>query len=95
MAEGLPNWPSPYRERPQFIPLHNRRTRWFIAATHRRAGKTVAGINELIIYYPGIDALFAVVYVVCYTISGQIFSRRRHDSQHGPRVLRAAARARL
>jgi phage terminase large subunit len=40
---------SPYAPRPQFLPLHNRTTRWFIAVAHRRAGKTVADINELVI----------------------------------------------
>jgi hypothetical protein len=40
---------SPYQLRPQFLPLHERATRWFIGVAHRRAGKTVAHINELII----------------------------------------------
>lgn len=40
---------SPYEPRPQFLPLHNRDTRWFIGVAHRRAGKTVADINELVI----------------------------------------------
>jgi hypothetical protein len=40
---------SPYEVRSQFKPLHTRKTRWFIAVAHRRAGKTVADINELII----------------------------------------------
>lgn len=39
---------SPYRPRPQFGPLHKRQTRWFCGVAHRRAGKTVACINELI-----------------------------------------------
>lgn len=39
---------SPYEVRPQFLPLHARKTRWFIGVAHRRAGKTVADINELI-----------------------------------------------
>ena len=40
---------SPYETRPHFVPLHNRSTRWSIGVTHRRAGKTVAHINELIL----------------------------------------------
>lgn len=40
---------SPYEVREQFVPLHKRETRWFIGVAHRRAGKTVADINELII----------------------------------------------
>jgi phage terminase large subunit len=39
---------SPYEVREQFLPLHARKTRWFIGVAHRRAGKTVADINELI-----------------------------------------------
>jgi phage terminase large subunit len=40
---------SPYEVREQFRPLHTRKTRWFIGVAHRRAGKTVADINELVI----------------------------------------------
>jgi len=40
---------SPYEVREQFLPLHRRKTRWFIGVAHRRAGKTVADINELVI----------------------------------------------
>lgn len=40
---------SPYEVREQFLPLHARETRWFIGVAHRRAGKTVADINELVI----------------------------------------------
>ena len=40
---------SPYEVREQFRPLHSRKTRWFIGVAHRRAGKTVADINELVI----------------------------------------------
>jgi hypothetical protein len=40
---------SPYEVREQFKPLHSRKTRWFIGVAHRRAGKTVADINELVI----------------------------------------------
>ena len=40
---------SPYEVRDQFKPLHSRTTRWFIGVAHRRAGKTVADINELVI----------------------------------------------
>ena len=37
-----------YRPRRAFFPLHARRTRWAIAVCHRRAGKTVACINDLV-----------------------------------------------
>lgn len=37
-----------YTPREQFLPLHNRKQRWAIANTHRRAGKTVALVNDLI-----------------------------------------------
>lgn len=40
---------SPYEVRDQFLPLHARNTRWFVGVAHRRAGKTVADINELVI----------------------------------------------
>jgi phage terminase large subunit len=37
-----------YSPREQFIPLHNRKQRWAAVNTHRRAGKTVALVNDLI-----------------------------------------------
>lgn len=37
-----------YVPRKQFIPLHNRSQRWAVLNTHRRAGKTVALVNDLI-----------------------------------------------
>jgi phage terminase large subunit len=40
---------SPYEAREQFKPLHKKSERWAIAVAHRRAGKTVAAINELVI----------------------------------------------
>lgn len=39
---------SPYAPRKEFIGLHARDMRWGIAVAHRRAGKTVACVNELI-----------------------------------------------
>lgn len=36
----------PYDPRPAFLPLHNRRQRWGVMVAHRRAGKTVACVNE-------------------------------------------------
>jgi phage terminase large subunit len=38
----------PYRPRAQFMPFHARKQRWAVLVIHRRAGKTVASINELI-----------------------------------------------
>lgn len=37
-----------YVARSQFIPLHTRKSRWAVAVAHRRAGKTVACINDLL-----------------------------------------------
>jgi phage terminase large subunit len=39
---------SPYAPRRQFFEFHSRPTRWAIAVAHRRAGKTVACVNDLI-----------------------------------------------
>lgn len=38
----------PYRPREQFSGLHNRSKRWAVGVCHRRAGKTVACINDLV-----------------------------------------------
>jgi phage terminase large subunit len=38
----------PYCSRPQFLPFHARTDRWAVLVCHRRCGKTVAAINELI-----------------------------------------------
>jgi hypothetical protein len=38
----------PYAPRHAFLPLHVRDARWAVVVAHRRAGKTVACINELI-----------------------------------------------
>ena len=38
----------PYYPRSQFLALHERQQRWAVAVCHRRAGKTVACINELV-----------------------------------------------
>ena len=37
-----------YIPRAAFKPLHRRTTRWACVVAHRRAGKTVACVNELI-----------------------------------------------
>jgi hypothetical protein len=37
-----------YKPREQFLPLHNRKQRFAVINTHRRAGKTVALVNDLI-----------------------------------------------
>lgn len=37
-----------YLPRDEFIPLHNRSQRWAAVNTHRRAGKTVALVNDLV-----------------------------------------------
>ena len=38
----------PYKPRDVFRPLHARKERWAVVVAHRRAGKSVACINELI-----------------------------------------------
>jgi hypothetical protein len=38
----------PYKPRKQFLPFHNRNNRFACLVVHRRGGKTVASINELI-----------------------------------------------
>jgi phage terminase large subunit len=38
----------PYTPRKHFIPLHERKQRWGVIVAHRRAGKTVATVNDLI-----------------------------------------------
>ena len=38
----------PYKPRSAFLPFHNRTKRWSCLVAHRRAGKTVAAINDLI-----------------------------------------------
>lgn len=37
-----------YTPRPQFVPFHNRINRWASLNTHRRAGKTVALVNDIL-----------------------------------------------
>ena len=37
-----------YAPRKQFLPFHNRKERWAVAVAHRRCGKTVACVNDLI-----------------------------------------------
>ena len=54
----------PYRPRDAFRPLHRRRERWAVVVAHRRAGKTVACINELIkaaCTFDGKDGRFAYI----------------------------------
>ena len=38
----------PYNPRPQLIPYHQRKERWAIIVAHRRFGKTVGCVNDLI-----------------------------------------------
>ena len=38
----------PYSPREAFMPFHQRTERWSCLVAHRRAGKTVAAINDLI-----------------------------------------------
>jgi len=54
----------PYRPRKAFLPFHNRTQRWACLVAHRRAGKTVAAVNDIIraaITYQGDHGLFAYI----------------------------------
>ena len=54
----------PYTPRQAFKPLHRRKQRWAVVVAHRRAGKTVACVNELIkaaLSFKGGDGRFAYV----------------------------------
>lgn len=54
----------PYKPRQAFKPLHSRKQRWAVVVAHRRAGKTVACVNELIkaaLTFKGGDGRFAYV----------------------------------
>ena len=54
----------PYRPRKAFMPFHNRTQRWACLVAHRRAGKTVAAVNDIIraaITYQGQRGLFGYV----------------------------------
>lgn len=44
----MPHVVIPYAARAPFLPFHNRTQRWACLVVHRRGGKTVAGINDLI-----------------------------------------------
>ena len=53
-----------YAPRKAFLPFHNRTERWACLVAHRRAGKTVAAINDIIraaITYQGDNGLFAYI----------------------------------
>lgn len=39
----------PYQPREQFLSYHNRRARWSVLVCHRRSGKTVSAVNDLLI----------------------------------------------
>lgn len=48
MATATVTVQSPYGPRHEFLPFHARKERWAISVAHRRAGKTVACINDLV-----------------------------------------------
>jgi phage terminase large subunit len=47
-ADEPPATIIPYIPRPHFLPLHASKKRWMVVVAHRRAGKTVALVNQLI-----------------------------------------------
>ena len=54
----------PYTPRKAFLPFHERTKRWGCLVAHRRAGKTVAAVNDLIraaFMYRGLNGLFGYV----------------------------------
>ena len=54
----------PYRPRRAFMPFHDRTKRWACLVAHRRAGKTVAAVNDIIraaFMYRGPNGLFGYV----------------------------------
>jgi hypothetical protein len=54
----------PYRPRRAFLPFHERTKRWACLVAHRRAGKTVAAVNDIIraaFMYRGPNGLFGYV----------------------------------
>lgn len=54
----------PYTPRKAFLPFHERTKRWACLVAHRRAGKTVAAVNDLIraaFMYQGLNGLFGYV----------------------------------
>jgi len=54
----------PYKPRQAFLSLHNKTQRWAVVVAHRRAGKTVACVNELIkcaLTFQGTDGRFGYV----------------------------------
>jgi phage terminase large subunit len=54
----------PYEPRRAFMPFHDRSQRWACLIAHRRAGKTVAAVNDILragITYQGPNGLFGYV----------------------------------
>ena len=54
----------PYIPRKAFMPFHDRTKRWACLVAHRRAGKTVAAVNDIIRAagtYTGPNGLFGYV----------------------------------
>lgn len=45
----MQNFELDYQPREQFLPFHQRTKRWSCIVAHRRAGKTVACVNELVV----------------------------------------------
>ena len=60
----------PYAPREAFLGFHNRTQRWAALAVHRRAGKTVAGIND-IIRAAWLDSAQGALYAFCAPFRSQ------------------------
>lgn len=68
----------PYSPREQFKSFHNRTQRWAIIVAHRRAGKTVATINDVIkraLEKPGLYGYIAPYYVQAKDIAFGYFKQ--------------------
>lgn len=77
----------PYYSRPQFSGFHARTQRWAIIVAHRRAGKTVATINDVImraIDKPGLYGYIAPYYVQAKDVAYGYFRKYTAPAvQHG------------
>jgi hypothetical protein len=60
----------PYAPRAAFLPFHNRTQRWAVLAVHRRAGKTIAGLND-IIRSAWLDSAQGALYAFCAPFRSQ------------------------
>lgn len=84
-----------YEPRPQFVPFHQRALRWAVLVCHRRAGKTVAAINDVVGRALHTQKVYASVNPPQYAYIAPFYSQAkrvawdyllRYTSQPGMRV---------